>query len=259
MADPTSSTDRPVVLLTGAAGGIGAAVARAVARDGRTVLLADVDRDGLDRTADQLRPGRVETVELDLLDPPAIRAAVDDAESRIGPIEAVVHAAGVLYADPITELEPKRFEHMMGVHVIGLLHLIQAVSPAMIERSRGSILTIASNAARIPRLQIGAYGATKAAATMLTRSAGLELAGHGIRCNVVQPGSTRTPMLDASLGAGQGHEDVIAGDATAFRSGIPLGRVAEPDDIAATVRFLLGDGARHITMQEIVVDGGATL
>ncbi|MGH3239893.1 MAG: SDR family oxidoreductase, partial [Spirillospora sp.] len=106
----------------------------------------------------------------------------------------------------------------------------------------------------VPRGGMAAYAASKAAAAHLTRCLGLEMAPHGVRCNIVSPGSTDTPMLRA-LGAG----DVIAGDAAAFRTGIPLGRIAAPADIAEAVLFLLSERARHITMHELYVDGGAAL
>lgn len=124
----------------------------------------------------------------------------------------------------------------------------------MSARGSGVILTIASNAAVIPRAGMAAYAASKAAASSITRSLGLELGRRGVRCNVVSPGTTRTRMIEAL-----GEEEVlIDGSPTAFRTAIPLGRIAEPEDIAETVAFLGSDRARHITLQEVVIDGGAS-
>jgi 2,3-dihydro-2,3-dihydroxybenzoate dehydrogenase len=107
---------------------------------------------------------------------------------------------------------------------------------------------------------MSAYCASKAAAAMLTRCMGLELARSGVRCNVVSPGSTDTPMLRAIA---EGPEErarlLIEGDLGRHRLGIPLGRIASPDDIAAGVAFLLSEEAKHVTMHELLIDGGATL
>jgi 2,3-dihydro-2,3-dihydroxybenzoate dehydrogenase len=125
-----------------------------------------------------------------------------------------------------------------------------------VPRGAGAIITVSSNAGGVPRTNMAAYAASKAAATMFTRCLGLELARSGIRCNVVSPGSTGTAMQQV-LGAAP--EAVIAGDPGSYRVGIPLGRIADPADIADAVVFLASDQARHITMQDLYVDGGATL
>jgi 2,3-dihydro-2,3-dihydroxybenzoate dehydrogenase len=103
------------------------------------------------------------------------------------------------------------------------------------------------------------YAASKAAATSYTRSVGLAVAGHGIRVNVVSPGSTLTPMLTGMWTSDTDRERVLTGTPEQFRLGIPLGRIADPADIASTAVFLLSDAARHITMHDLRVDGGATL
>ena len=106
---------------------------------------------------------------------------------------------------------------------------------------------------------MAAYAASKAAASMFTKSLGLELAPHHIRCNVVSPGSTRTPMQEAMWAKGSSAEAVLRGSLETFRTGIPLGRIAEPEQVADVVLFLLSDRASHVTMADIYVDGGATL
>jgi 2,3-dihydro-2,3-dihydroxybenzoate dehydrogenase len=121
------------------------------------------------------------------------------------------------------------------------------------------MVTISSNAAGIPRGRMAAYAASKAAATMFTRCLGLELAEYGIRCNVVAPGSTRTPMQTAMWQAGSSEATVIAGSLDTYRPGIPLRKLAEPHEIADAVLFLLSNDASHITMADLYVDGGATL
>lgn len=120
-------------------------------------------------------------------------------------------------------------------------------------------MTVASNAARTPRAEMAAYAASKAAASQLTKSLGIELAPHGIRCNVVAPGSTETPMLSSMWHDESGREATVRGRPEAYRLGIPLGRIAQPENISDAVLFLLSDEASHITLHDLTVDGGATL
>ncbi|MFD5456818.1 SDR family oxidoreductase, partial [Streptomyces olivaceus] len=129
---------------------------------------------------------------------------------------------------------------------------------------RGAVVTVASNAAGVPRAGMAAYAASKAASVMFTKCLGLEVAPLGVRCNTVSPGSTLTEMQRAMWehapgGAEAGRRGVIEGDLAAYRTGIPLGRIAEPADVADAVVFLASDRARHITMHDLYVDGGATL
>ncbi|MNP57786.1 2,3-dihydro-2,3-dihydroxybenzoate dehydrogenase [compost metagenome] len=106
---------------------------------------------------------------------------------------------------------------------------------------------------------MAAYAASKAAVTALTKCVGLECAQYGIRCNIVSPGSTDTPMLRALWEHGGSLEETVAGSPEAYRLGIPLGRTARAEDVAEAVLFLASDRARHITMHNLCVDGGATL
>ena len=122
-----------------------------------------------------------------------------------------------------------------------------------------ALVIVGSNAGGIPRHGMGPYAASKAAAAMLARCLGLELAPHGIRCNIVAPGSTLTPMQTGMWADDQGAARVIAGDPASFRTGIPLGKLATPQDIAHAAMFLLSDQAGHVTMADLYVDGGATL
>ena len=128
----------------------------------------------------------------------------------------------------------------------------------MAARGRGAIVTIGSNAGGVPRMNLAAYAASKAAAAHFMRCLGLELAGQGVRCNVVSPGSTDTGMLRELMGEAA-TRDVVQGLPDQFRVGIPLRRIAEPADVAAAVSFLVSDAARHITLQDLYVDGGAGL
>ncbi|MDF3607750.1 SDR family oxidoreductase [Paracoccus sp. DMF-8] len=125
-------------------------------------------------------------------------------------------------------------------------------------RRRGAMVAVTSNAAGVPRHGMAAYAASKAAATIYMRSLGLELAPHGIRCNIVAPGSTRTGMQTGMWRDPSGEAAVIAGFPEQFKPGIPLGKIAEPRDIAHAILFLLSDQAGRVTMADLYVDGGAT-
>lgn len=250
-----------VVLVTGAAGGIGAAVAWGFAGGGARVALADRDKAGLEAlAADLARQGRTALAcPLDVRDAVAVEDAVARAERELGPVDVLVNGAGIVSARSVVETTEQDWEDVLGVNATGVFHVSRAVSRRMVSRRRGVIVTVASNAAGVPRAGMAAYAASKAAAAHFTRCLGLELAVHGIRCNVVAPGSTDTPMQRSLWDEEAGDAPVVAGDPATYRTGIPLGRIATPQDIADAVLFLASERARHITLHDLYVDGGATL
>lgn len=200
-----------------------------------------------------------------MTDAAAVDALVAEAEESLGALDIAVNVAGILRCSPVAELTDADWAATFAVNTDGVFHVSRAVSRGMAARGRGSIVTVASNAAGIPRTTMAAYAASKAAAVMFTKCLGLELAPLGVRCNTVSPGSTLTDMQRGMWPAGEAHDDgpaarrVIAGDLASYRTGIPLGRIAEPSDIAEAVAFLVSDRARHITLHDLYVDGGATL
>lgn len=242
--------------VTGAAGGIGRAVVEALLEAGARVMATD----SMDaKAAEGVDPRAVWRV-LDVRDRARACDLLAEAAALHGPVTLAVHAAGVLSTDGVLAITAGGWQHLADINIGGTLNMLSELGGAMIPQARGAIVVIGSNAGGVPRLGIGPYGATKAAAAMLTRCAGLELAGRGIRCNIVAPGSTLTPM---QTGMWQDPQDgaarVIAGDAARFRAGIPLGKLASPQDIAQAAMFLLSDQAGHVTMADLYVDGGATL
>jgi 2,3-dihydro-2,3-dihydroxybenzoate dehydrogenase len=250
-------------LVTGAAGGIGSATAHALAAEGRPVAVLDRDATAVAAVADDLVAAghRARAFVADVAIADEVEAAVAAAEEALGPLDVLVNAAGVLPTGALLDLDPADWARAFAVNVDGVLHPSRAAGRRMRDRGRGSIVTVASNAAGVPRIGMGAYAASKAAATMLTRCLGLELAAAGVRCNIVCPGSTDTAMLRQLFpdDADDAVHRVVAGSPETFKVGIPLGRVAHPADIADAVVFLASPRARHVTMQALYVDGGASL
>ncbi|MCG7527041.1 2,3-dihydro-2,3-dihydroxybenzoate dehydrogenase [Streptomyces sp. OfavH-34-F] len=253
-----------LALVTGAGRGIGEAVVRVLVARGCRVLATDADPRGISTLAGEYG-GAVVARTLDVTDAAAVEAVVAGAEETLGALDIAVNVAGILRCSPVTELTDEDWAATFAVNTDGVFHVSRAVSRRMAGRGTGSIVTVASNAAGIPRTTMAAYAASKAAAVMFTKCLGLELAPLGVRCNTVSPGSTLTDMQRGMWPAGEDRDDgpaarrVIAGDPASFRTGIPLGRIAEPADVAEAVAFLVSDRARHITLHDLYVDGGATL
>ncbi len=259
-SEPSGAASFPVLLATGAASGIGAAIALRAARPGASLVLLDRDEAGLRGTAGRVRDLGADVLEfpLDLRDGPGVQDAFARAVERFGAVHQVAQAAGILRPGRLHEVTDADLLDHYAANVLGVLHVLQSAAAHL--PSGGSVAVVSSNAARVPRTGLAAYAASKAAASALTRCAGLELAAQGIRCNVVEPGSTRTPMQrDLWPDPLIGEDTALRGDPAEFRTGIPLGRIAEPQDVADVVLFLLSDSARHLTLQQLFVDGGASL
>lgn len=225
------------VVVTGAAGGIGRAVVDALQSAGAVVDSWDLGP----------APG---VREVDVADRSAVHQAWRTTEEALGAVDILVHAAGILADD---------WDACMAVNAGGVRNLLDVAAPSMAARKRGSIAVISSNAGAIPRTALAAYAASKAAATSYARSVGLAVAPAGVRVNVVSPGSTDTGMLRGMWSSPDDRDAVLAGSPDQFRLGIPLGRIADPADIADSVLFLVSDAARHVVLHDLRVDGGATL
>lgn len=253
-------------LVTGAAQGIGAAVANSLAALGAQVAASDQHLESVDTdwqfqkdTSPERPTGSVTSYLMDVTDAAAVHDTVARVERELGPLDILVNVAGILRAGEAVQLTDQEWADTFAVNTTGVFHTCRAVTPGMVKRGSGSVITVGSNAGGIPRSGMSAYAASKAAASMFTKCLGLELARSGVRCNVVAPGSTDTPMQRALWTDTGSRQQVIDGNPESYRTGIPLGRIAEAQDIADAVVFLASDQARHITMQELYVDGGATL
>lgn len=231
-----------------------------LARQGAALSLLDRDSRGLEDTSAAVVAAGAPAplaVAVDVSNRVALADALERAADA-GALDGLVSAAGILEPAGLAETSEESWQRHFAVNTTGVFHLLQEGAPRL--RDGGAIVVISSNAARVPRLGMLAYAASKAAASALTRCAGLELAARGVRCNVVEPGSTDTAMLrELWADPGAGPAGTIGGDPATFRVGIPLGRIAAPEDVAAVVCFLLSDAARQVTLQQVFVDGGASL
>lgn len=253
-------TDR-VAVVTGAAGGIGTAIVCALGARGAVVAAVDNDAARLATVVGKVTGEgvRAEAFPADVTSSAEVEAVVDAVERGLGPIGYLVNAAGVLRGGAAATLTDDDWAGTFAVNANGVFYASRAVVNRMVPRGTGAIVTVASNAASTARAGMSAYAAAKAASTAFTKCLGLEVARHGIRCNLVAPGSTDTPMLRALWTDADAAGTSIAGKPDAFRVGIPLGKLATPDDVAEAVVFLLSERAAHVTMHALTVDGGAAL
>ncbi|WP_232107565.1 MULTISPECIES: 2,3-dihydro-2,3-dihydroxybenzoate dehydrogenase [Streptomyces] len=260
--NPNTDLPRGTALVTGAAGGIGGAIVRALGEHGVTVAAVDRAAARPDALAEKARADGLDVhpFTADVSNERDVEALLDDVERSLGAVGSLVNAAGVLRPGPAHALSHEDWARTFAVNTTGVFLVSRAVVRRMLDTRRtGAVVTVASNAAGTPRTDMAAYAASKAAATMYTKCLGLEVARHGIRCNVVAPGSTETAMLTSLWRDPSGRTGTLEGAPDQYRVGIPLGRIADPVDIAEAAVYLLSDRARHITLQSLVVDGGATL
>jgi 2-hydroxycyclohexanecarboxyl-CoA dehydrogenase len=244
-----------VAVVTGGAGGIGAAICDALARDGWNVAVWDVDLGAAEARAATLAAdtgARTHAFRVDIADGEQVRSAVADAEARLGPIEALVNNAGIDVIKPFVDSTEDEWDRIIAVNLKGTIACCRAVLDGMIERESGRIVSIASDAGRVGSSGEAVYSATKGGVIAFTKTLAREVARQNIRVNCVCPGPTETALLGQVAAYS---EKLYAGLARA----IPLGRTAQPHDIAPAVAFLLSDGASYITGQTLSVSGGLTM
>lgn len=247
-----------VAWVTGAAGGIGAALARQLAHRGARVALSDREGAALDAVAKSL-PGSL-AVPFDLRSEAGATNAVKVIEAELGPLRHAALVAGTHAAGSFLELGEARELEQFEINTFGTMRCLRAAAVTMASRKQGSVVVVASLSAKMVRLNQAAYGASKAAINYYAKAAGLELAPLGVRVNVVHPGTTDTPMSRVVWDrAGLTEPPQIRGELARYRVPIPLGAVATPDEVANAITFLLSDAASHVTISEITVDGGVSL
>jgi len=235
--------DGRVLFATGAGSGIGAAVARAYAAQGGRVAVADLSEERAAAVADAL-PGSI-PLGCDVVDEAAVTRAVAATLERFGRIDSVLNCAGYVKLAPIDELSLADWNSMLAVHLTGTFLVCKATLPALRAAAGGSIVNVASTAGLRARANLGAYAAAKGGVIAFSRQLALDVATDGVRVNVVAPGSVRTPLTAPVFGE-HGRPTSI------------LGRIAEPEEIATSVCFLLSDDAGFYTGSLFAPDGGQT-
>lgn len=254
MSFPSLRLDDQVALVTGSGSGIGAAIALALAEAGAHVATTELpDRlEHAEAMADQIRAAgrRALALPLDVRDVPAIGAAVARAERELGPLDLMVNNAGVQVARPALEVTEEDWDRVLDVNLRGVFFCAQAAGRVMVPRGRGRVINIASQNGVIGYFNRAAYCAAKAGVVNLTRVLAIEWARHNVLVNAVGPTFVRTPLGERTLSDPATRADILAR--------IPLGRVAEPEDVVGAVVYLASPAAAMVTGHTLLVDGGWT-
>ena len=249
------TTDR-VAVVSGAASGMGLAIARHLAARGHRVGLLDMQGDAARRAAEDLRRTGATTiaVEADVADRGAVDAALGTVRAELGPIAIMVTSAGLDSFEPFTDITAESWHRVLAINLTGTFHCLQAAVPDMLAARWGRMVTISSSSAQSGALRMAHYIASKAGVIGLTKALAIELAPHGITVNTIPPGMIDTPMLRRAEAAG----DLAKIEKLASRM-IPVGRAGTPEDIAAVCGFLCSEEASYVTGQVIGVNGGMVL
>jgi 3-oxoacyl-[acyl-carrier protein] reductase len=247
-----------VCVVTGSTGGIGLETARLLAAEGARVVVCGRDSDRVD--AARAETAAAGGVVVDLAEPGAPEELVLQAAELVGPVECLVNNVGLAYQVGFEELTDRQWDDLWQLNVMSYVRAIRAVLPGMREAGGGVIVNVSSTAAKRPSTAMPNYSVTKAAVLSLSRLVADLYAGDGIRCNAVTPGPTATPSWLAAGGladqqaerTGKARDEVLE----SVGRGRPLGRLAEPEEIAAVIAFLCSDRASYVTGAAWSADGG---
>lgn len=240
-------------IVTGATDGIGLAVAERLAAEGARLVLVARGAERGEALAARLGAERTAFVAGDVAQPETAARAVATAQERFGALDVLVNNAAIDHTGPLVSTPMGEVRALFDVNVFGALQMLQASAAVMLDRG-GSIVNVTSRLAAIGVPTMALYSASKGAILSLTRGAAIEWAGRGVRVNAVAPGLTATPLAEAWFGA---QEEPVAFRTSVERT-IPQGRIALPEEVAATIAFVASDEAGHITGASIAVDGGYT-
>ena len=255
----TNSLEGRHVVVTGAARGIGAAIARSLAAEGARLSLMGRKRDALQQLADTL-PGQHAVVTCDVGDAESVNAAFAQARAALGPVAILVNNAGQVESAPFHKTSLDLWQRTLAVNLTGSFLCAQAALPDMLQARWGRIVNVASTAGQKGYAYVSAYVASKHGVVGLTRSMALEVAKKGITVNAVCPGYTETDILRESIAnvvakTGRSEAEAMA----EFAAGNPQGRVVQPEEVADAVRWLCGEAAGSINGQSISVSGGEVM
>jgi len=240
-----------VAIVSGATSGIGTEIARRLHADGLRVVLAGRSSERGSALEAELGD-RTAFVAAELTEPGAADAVVEFAVTRFGAVHVLVNNAAVDHYGDLLAVPLEEIQHTLNTNVIASIRLLQSAARAMVDTGGGAIINITSRLASAGVAGLAVYSASKGAMESMTRAAAVELAPHGIRVNAVAPGLTRTPLYDDWMKTLPDPEQA-ARDQVAS---IPLGRIAEPRDVAAAVSFLASPDASYITGASLPVEGG---
>lgn len=244
-----------VALVTGGAGAIGAAACHHLADVGWRVVVVDLDPSAADVVASELAGDSHVGVGLDVTETDAVREVFEHVEQDVGVIDALVNVAGWDRFVNFVDTAPDFWDRVIDINYRGTLNTVHAVLPGMIERGRGRIVSVASDAARVGSSMEAVYAGAKGAVISFSKSVAREVAKHGITVNVVCPGPTDTPLIRGMADElGDGERFVAA-----LERAVPMRRLATPDDVAPAIAFFVSDGAAFITGQTLSVSGGLTM
>jgi NAD(P)-dependent dehydrogenase (short-subunit alcohol dehydrogenase family) len=252
-----------VAIVTGARRGIGQSIAVALAEAGAKIVLNDIAVEELENVAHEIRErgGESRVYQADVSVKEQVEGLVEEATRVFGRIDVLVNNASILRVAPFVETREEDWDATLAVNLTGTFLCSQAATRQMIKQGGGKIINVASNAGKVPRMNNAAYCASKAGVILLTRVMALELAKFDITVNALCPGATATEMLVQVQAKGDKKvlDRIIRGDLESYRSGIPMGRLAKPEEQAAMVLYLASENANHITGQTFFVDGGQTM
>jgi NAD(P)-dependent dehydrogenase (short-subunit alcohol dehydrogenase family) len=244
-------------IITGAAGGIGRAIAQRYAEEGATVIVTDRNRDRASRVAADIGHGAY-AVALDVTSEPSIAAMVDEVARRSRAIDILVNNAAVFDMAPVLEVTRASYDLLFDVNVKGLFFTLQAVAAHMVKRGGGGkIINISSQAGRRGEALVSMYCATKAAVISLPQSAGLDLIKHRINVNGIAPGVVDTPMWDRVDALFARYESRPIGEKKrVVGEAVPYGRMGVPDEQTGAAVFLASSDSDYVVAQTLNVDGG---
>lgn len=242
-----------VVMVTGGASGMGAAMCRHLAALGYRLSVLDVDEAGAQGVADESRSTGTEALAVgaDVTDPAAVEEAFAKTRTELGPVEIVITSAGITAVEPTTEITFESWNRVIAVNLTGTFLCCRAAIPAMADAGWGRIVTISSSSASRGSPRMAHYVSSKGGVIALTKSLARELGPLGITVNNIQPSGIATPML-----SGTQHDGKLPTDDRIIAS-IPVGHLGTGEDVAATAAFLCSDAAGYITGQVVGVNGGS--
>jgi NAD(P)-dependent dehydrogenase (short-subunit alcohol dehydrogenase family) len=244
-----------VAIITGAASGIGRATARLFGQEGAALSISDIDMEGLEKVAAELRGGgtRVLASRADISNREEVNEMVEKTLAEFGRVDVLVNNAGHVYFHGryFYKSDPEEWEPHINITLRGTLYVTRAVVPHMIEQKSGRVINISSDSGKHPMPGFSLYGAVKAGIAAFSRCLAIELAPYGILVNCISPGSIKTKLVKAMT--------IPRGEAEKIFAQIPLARMGEPNDIASMVLHLASDAGKYITGQNYSIDGGMTM